>query len=112
MLASLGENMQHIVGKTQGVVQIFGLIKVNNGGANIELQSASIQHDTEETCKNTADSCHDVNTADLPLTRPTARAVVQPSVQYVTDITAAISDTSAKELKFGNCTDMLRLVPG
>ena len=41
---------------------------------------------------------------DSPALRPLARAVVQPTVEYVTDMTAATRDTSAKELKFGNCT--------
>lgn len=50
-------------------------------------------------------SCHGQQ-GGIPLTRPLASAVVQPSVQYVTDMTAAMSDTSARELKFGNCTDM------
>jgi len=38
-----------------------------------------------------------------PGIRPSATAVVQPIVEYVTDMTAATRDTKASELKFGNC---------
>ncbi len=39
-----------------------------------------------------------------PGIRPSATAVVQPIVEYVTDMTAATRDTKASELKFGNCS--------
>ena len=39
-----------------------------------------------------------------PGMRPSATAVVQPIVEYVTDMTAATRDTKANELKFGNCS--------
>ena len=67
----------------------------------------STDHDSAMQCHATELAAHQMQDrqTDTPVLRPTARAVVQPTVEYVTDMTAAMRDTSARELKFGNCTD-------
>ena len=44
-----------------------------------------------------------LNKHSVPGMRPSATIVVHATVEYVTDMTAAKSDTKARELKFGSC---------